>query len=50
MGQAPVQKFLNGFNFSPRMPPNAAIEILERDEEDDVIYEIKNKKMETRHR
>jgi len=45
-----MQKFLNGFNFLPRMPPNAAIEILEGDEEKDVIYEIKNKKMETLHR
>ncbi len=34
--QAPMQQFLDGLGFSPENPPNAAIEILEADEEEDV--------------
>jgi len=37
VGQVPMQKFLNGLCFSSDNPPNAAIEILEGDEEEDVI-------------
>jgi hypothetical protein len=35
--QVPMQKFLDGFCFSPENPPNAAIEILEGNESQDVI-------------
>jgi hypothetical protein len=34
--QAPMQQFLDGFSFGPNNPPNAAIEILEADDEEDV--------------
>jgi len=34
--QAPMQEFLDGFCWLPENPPNAAIEILEADEEEDV--------------
>jgi len=37
VGQVPMQQFLDGLGFSPENPPNAAIEILEGDEEGDVI-------------
>ena len=37
VGQVSMQKFLDGFCFSPENPPNAAIEIIEWDEEEDVI-------------
>ena len=35
--QVPMQKFLDGLGFSPENPPNAAIEILEGNESQDVI-------------
>lgn len=34
--QAPMQKFLDGMCFGPENPPNAAIEILDADEEEDL--------------
>jgi len=34
--QAPMQQFLDGMCFSPENPPNAALEILEADDEEDV--------------
>jgi hypothetical protein len=34
--QAPMQKFLDGMCFAPENPPNAALEILEADEVEDV--------------
>ena len=37
VGQVPMQKFLDGLGFSPKNPPNAAIEILEAEEEEDVM-------------
>jgi hypothetical protein len=38
-----MQKFLDGFCFSPENPPNAAIEILEGDEEMDMaVLELFN--------
>jgi len=37
VGQVSMQKFLDGLGFSPKNPPNAAIEILEADEEEDVM-------------
>jgi hypothetical protein len=37
VGQAPMQKFLDGLGFSRANPPNAAIEILGGSEEADVI-------------
>jgi hypothetical protein len=37
VGQVPMQQFLDGLGFSPENSPNAAIEILEGDEEEDVI-------------
>jgi hypothetical protein len=37
VGQAPMQKFLDGLSFSQDNPPNAAIEILEADEGMDVV-------------
>jgi uncharacterized membrane protein len=35
VAQVSMQKFLDGLGFSPENPPNAAIEILEGDEEGD---------------
>ena len=35
--QVPMQKFLDGLGFSPKNPPNAAIEILEGNESEDVM-------------
>lgn len=41
--QAPMQKFLDGLGFSSENPPNAALEILEADEEEDVaVVELFN--------
>jgi hypothetical protein len=37
VGQVPMQKFLDGLGFSAENPPNAAIEILEGNESQDVI-------------
>jgi hypothetical protein len=37
MGQVPMQKFFAGLGFSPKYLPNAAIEILEWDNEEDVM-------------
>ena len=37
VGQVSMQKFLDGLGFSPKNPPNAAIEILEGEEEEDVM-------------
>ena len=37
VGQVPMQKFLDGLGFSPENPPNAAIEILEGNESEDVL-------------
>ena len=37
VGQVPMQKFLDGLGFSPENPPNAAIEILEGNESQDVM-------------
>lgn len=37
VGQVPMQKFLDGLGFSPENPPNAAIEILEGNESEDVM-------------
>ena len=37
VGQVPMQKFLDGLSFSRVNPPNAAIEILEGNEDGDVI-------------
>jgi hypothetical protein len=37
VGQVSMQKFLDGFGFSPENPPNAAIEIIEGNESEDVI-------------
>ena len=37
VGQVPIQKFLDGLSFSRLNPPNAAIEILEGNEDGDVI-------------
>ena len=37
VGQVPMQQFLDGLGFSPEHPPNAAIEILEGNESEDVI-------------
>ena len=37
VGQAPIQKFLDGLNFSADNPPNAAIQILEGKEDADVV-------------
>jgi hypothetical protein len=36
VAQAPMQQFLNGLNFSPNNPPNAAIEIMGGNETEDV--------------
>ena len=52
--QAPMQKFLDSLCFSPENPPNAAIEILEGDEEMDVavmkllnpVYDVANKTLQ----
>jgi hypothetical protein len=35
--QVPMQKFLDGLGFSPENPPNAALEILEGNESEDVM-------------
>ena len=37
VGQVPMQQFLDGLGFSPKHPANAAIEILEGNESEDVI-------------
>ena len=34
--QAPMQTFLDGFSFGPNNPPNAALEILDADEDEDL--------------
>lgn len=38
--QAPMQQFLDGLGFSAENPPNAAIEILEADEDEDVAVVV----------
>ncbi len=37
VGQTPMQKFLDGLNFSADNPPNAAVQILEGKEDADVV-------------
>jgi hypothetical protein len=52
--QVPMQKFLDGFGFPPENPPNAAIEILEGNESQDVmvvelfdpVYDAANKTLQ----
>ncbi len=37
VGQVPMEAFLKGLGFSPKNPPNAAIEVLDAKEEEDLI-------------